>query len=213
MIPAFARFDLLSWLPCRQTLLTLLFITAVGLILPVPGMAIVAAALATSLIVSTPFLGDERGRLDTLYGVLPVSRASVVAGRAVSLVVYYLLATGLATAATVIVTALRGDRVPSSILLISLAAGAAFVGLALALQMPVFFRVGYSRGRLMAYAPAFVIAGGAWLLQATGVHTPVLETLSGVPIAVVVAAGLGIGALGVLVAVSISTALYRTREL
>lgn len=213
MIPVFLRFDLQSWFPRRQTLLTLLLVVAVGIILPLPGMAIIAAALVTSLMVSTPFLGDERGHLDTLYGVLPVSRGSVVAGRAMSLVVYYLVATTLAIGATVAVVAVRGSSISPSILLIALAAGAGFVGISLALQLPVFFRIGYSRGRLMAYAPTIVIAGGAWILQATGLHTPLLDILAPAPTAALVAVGAGIGALGLLIALGASTASYRTREL
>ncbi|WP_314427259.1 hypothetical protein [uncultured Microbacterium sp.] len=45
MTLAFARFDLRSWFPRRQTLLPLAFIALVGIVLPVPGMAIGAAGM------------------------------------------------------------------------------------------------------------------------------------------------------------------------
>ncbi|UFU06305.1 ABC-2 transporter permease [Ruania halotolerans] len=213
MSVGFARFDLLSWFPRKQTLLTLAFVVVIGILLPVPGMAIIAAAVVTSLMVSAPFLGDEQGRLDTLYGVLPVSRASIVVGRAASLLTYYLTAAALATVTTVVVSATRGDEPAADLLLVAHAAAAAIVGIALGLQMPVFFRIGYSRGRLMAYAPTVVIAGGAWLLQAIGWHTPVLEAFSGVPVTVLLGAGLAVGLAGVILGVVISARLYRTRDL
>lgn len=213
MIATFARFDLLSWLPRRQTLVTLALVVAVGAILPIPGMAIVAAAMVTSLMVSTPFLADERGSLNTLYGVLPVTRTAVVTGRAISIAIYFLIATTLAAATTVLVATLQDEQVSPGILLVSIAAGAAFAGISMALQVPVFFRVGYSRGRLMAYAPSVVVAGLAWLLQALRLHTPMLEAISHVPVAVVVTSGLALGAAGFLIAVSVSSRLFRTREL
>ncbi|MCH1883348.1 ABC-2 transporter permease [Agrococcus sp. ARC_14] len=213
MIAAFARFDLLSWFARKQTLLTLLFVVVVGVVLPVPGMAILAAALVTSLMVSAPFLGDEKGRLDTLYGLLPIARSTVVIGRVIALVTYYLSAAALATAVTLVMAAVRGDQVAPGILLIAHAAAAAIVGLSLALQLPVFFRIGYSRGRLMAYAPAFVVAGGAWLGQATGMLAPLQQALASTPVEVMVLVGILIGIVGIVIATALAARMYRGRAL
>lgn len=213
MIAAFTRLDLSSWFPRTQTLLTLLFVAVVGVLLPVPGMAIMASAIVTSLMVSAPFLGDERGRLDTLYGVLPVSRSTVVIGRTLSIITYYVVAAALATVVTAISTAARGGQGMTELLLIAHAAALAFVGLSMALQLPVLFRIGYTRGRLMSYAPAFAVAGLAWLLQSTGAHVPLQEAFKGVPVAVIAGVGAVIGAIGIICAIVISERLYRTREL
>src|SRR5690606_8383979 len=94
---AFTRFDLMSWFPRRQTLLPLAFIAVVGILFPVPGIAVAASALVTSLMLTAPFLGDERDRLDTLYGVLPISRRAIVVGRALSVLVYGVIAMIIAT--------------------------------------------------------------------------------------------------------------------
>lgn len=213
MISAFTRLDLSSWFPRTHTLLTLLFVVVVGVLLPIPGMAIVAAALVTSLMVSAPFLSDERGRLNTLYGVLPVSRGVVVIGRALSIIAYYLVAAAAATIVTVVSAVVRGGRIDTELLLVAHAAALAFIGLSMVLQLPVFFRIGYSRGRLMAYAPAFVVAGLAWLLQATGAHVQVGDAFEGVPVMAIAGAGALIGVVGIACAIVISTRLYRTREL
>lgn len=213
MIASFTRLDLSSWFPRSQTLLTLAFVVVIGVLLPVPGMAVMAAAAVTSLMVSAPFLGDERGHLDTLYGVLPVSRRTVVIGRALSVFSYYLVAAALATAVTVVMATVRGDAIAVEILLIAHASALAFVGLSMALQLPVFFRIGYSRGRLMAYAPVFVVAGLAWLTQALGVQGPFVEAFDGVPIAAIAGAGAAIGVGGIICAIVVGARLYRTREL
>lgn len=213
MITSFTRLDLSSWFPRSQTLLTLAFVIVIGVLLPVPGMAVMAAAAVTSLMVSAPFLGDERGHLDTLYGVLPVSRRTVVIGRALSVFSYYLVAAALATAVTVVMATVRGDVIAGEILLIAHASALAFVGLSMALQLPVFFRIGYSRGRLMAYAPVFVVAGLAWLTQALGVQGPFVEAFDGVPVPAIAGAGAAIGVGGIICAIVVGARLYRTREL
>ncbi len=208
---AFLRFDLMSWLPRKQTLLPLALIVVVGIALPVPGMAIVASAVVTSMMISAPFLADERGRLDTLYGVLPLSRRSIVVGRTIAILTYYVLASAVAVVTTWAVAIARGSTIPFEIAGISLAVGFAFIGLAMSLQLPVLFRIGYSRGRLIAYAPALVIAGVLWVNQTLGLIE--FDGEFAAPVSLVLAAGFGIGALGFAVGAIIALRMYRTREL
>ncbi len=208
---AFARFDLQSWLPRTQTLLPLAFIAVVGIVLPVPGMAIAASAIVTMLLVSAPFLGDERGRLDTLYGVLPVSRRSIVVGRMLAILVLFVIAAAVANATTLVVAAVRGGSPDPQLLLIANAAAFALVGLAVSLQLPVLFRIGYSRGRLMAYAPALVIAGLAWLGQELGLLTS--DASAPAPVAVLAGIGFALGVLGVVVGTAVAVRQYEGREL
>lgn len=210
---AFARFDLRSWLPRTQTLLPLLVVLIAGVMLPVPGMAIMAAAFVASLTVSAPFIGDEKGRLDTLYGVMPIPRGAVVRGRALAVLVYALVAAVLATVVTVVMATIRGDELATDIIVIMLAIGFAFLGLSLSMQLPVLFRIGYARGRLMSFAPALVVAGLAWLAQATGLLEPMQEAASDVPFGVGIGVCVAIGVIGIVVAVVLATASYRTREL
>lgn len=213
MIAAFTRLDLSGWFMRTQTILTLAFVAASGIVIPVPGMAILGAALVTSLMVSAPFLGDERGRLDTLYGVLPITRRTIVIGRVLSILVYFLIAAVVATVVTLIVALVRGQSVPIEFMLIAHAAALAFVGIALALQVPVFFRVGYSRGRFMAYAPAFLTVAAIWLLQATGAGVDFQEFVAGVPIAVIAALGALVPIVALVCSIMVSVSLYRNREL
>ena len=211
MTLAFARFDLRSWLPRTQTLLPLVLVVAAGIAVPVPGMAIVAAGLVTSLMVSAPFLADERSGLDTLHGLLPVTRSAVVAGRALALVAYALVAGLLATATTLAVVAVRGSAVDASIVVVLAAATAAFVGLAMAIQLPVLFAIGYARGRLVAYAPAFVVAGLAWLGQALGLIGG--GTTPSLPIAPIVGVCAVLAVVGIVLGVALAMRAYRAREI
>jgi ABC-2 family transporter protein len=208
---AFTRFDLMSWFAQRQTLLALALIVVVGILVPVPGMAIIASALVTSLMLSTPFLGDERDRLDTLYGVLPISRRAIVVGRALSILVYGVVALVVATAATLGVAVVRGAMIAPDLLAIAYAAAFAIVGLSIAAQLPVLFRVGYSRGRLMVYAPTILIVGAAWIAQAVGVIDG--EALGSIPFALGLGVCAAIGVLGILIGTVVAVRLYVRREL
>lgn len=207
---AFTRFDLLSWMPRKQTLLPLALIAVVGIALPVPGMAVVASAVVASMMISAPFLADERGRLETLYGVLPISRSRVVFGRTLAILVYYVFASLVAVATTYGVAIPCGQTIAFELVGAALAAGFAFIGLAMALQLPVLFRIGYARGRLIAYAPALVVAGILWVNQAAGIVE--IETAAFAP-SVVIPAGFGIGAIGFAAGAAIAVRMYSTREL
>ncbi|TFV84472.1 ABC-2 transporter permease [Microbacterium sp. dk485] len=211
MTLAFTRFDLMSWFAQRQMLLALALIVVVGIIIPVPGMAIVASAFVTSMMLSTPFLGDERDRLDTLYGVLPVSRRAIVVGRALSILLYGVVALIVATLATLGVAAVRGTMIAPELLAIAYAAAFAIVGLSIGVQLPVLFRVGYSRGRLMVYAPTILIVGAAWIAQAAGVIDG--DVLGSIPFALGLGICAAIGVLGIVVGTLIAVRLYSTREL
>lgn len=212
MILAFTRFDLASWLPRMQTLLPLALVVAAGIAVPVPGMAIVSSALVTSLMVSAPFLGDERARLDTLYGVLPVSRTTVLVGRTLAILAYGALSLLLALVVTVVVVALvRGAPVEAEWPLTFVGIAAGFVGLSLSIQLPVLFSIGYARGRFVAYAPAAVVAGGAWLGQAVVLIGGGATEMP--PVAPVVVAGLAVGAAGTALGALLAARAYRAREI
>lgn len=208
---AFTRFDVLSWFPRRATLVPLAFIIVVGVVLPVPGMAIVTAAFVTSLMLSAPFLGDERDRLDRLYGVLPISRRAVVLGRAASILLYGLLAMVIATAATLIIAAVRGTAVTGDVLVLGYTAAFAIVGLSIGVQLPVLFRVGYSRGRLVVYALTILIAGAAWLAQATGLLDT--KAMASIPLGLGAGICVAIGLLGIIIGTAVAVRLYARREL
>ncbi|GAA1534616.1 hypothetical protein HD600_001740 [Microbacterium ginsengiterrae] len=208
---AFTRFDVLSWFPRRATLVPFAFIIVVGVVLPVPGMAIVTAAFVTSLMLSAPFLGDERDRLDRLYGVLPISRRAVVLGRTASILLYGIIAMIIATVTTLITAAARGATITGDGLVLGYAAAFAIVGVSVGVQLPVLFRVGYSRGRLVVYAPTVLIAGAAWLAQATGLLDT--KALASIPLGLGAGICVGVGLLGIIIGTAVAVRLYVRREL
>lgn len=212
MTLVFARFDLQTWMLQRQALLPLAFIAVIAVIVPVQGIAIIGAALVASLVLSTAFLGDERGNLDTLYGILPVSRRCIVIGRTLSLLAYYLLAAAMATVVTVVMAAVRSEEIAVGLILMLHAVALVIAGLSFALQLPVFFRIGYTRARYMAYAPSATLAALAWLAQAMGAMGD-LSNVERLPVIIVVGIAAVLGTTGVAIGALAAVAAYRRRSL
>lgn len=124
------------------------------------GPAVAGAIVALVTIPTYLFGDDERGRLDTLYGVLGISRRRVVGGRYASglLLVVVLTAAGLALAPVAAVT-LNAPLNWSAALSIA-AACAACVAIVLAVELPVYFAVGATHARLAGIAaPALLVLG------------------------------------------------------
>jgi ABC-type transport system involved in multi-copper enzyme maturation permease subunit len=156
-------------------LIPLAFVVVFGATLPLPGVPIPVGALIASLTASYPFQADERGLLDTLYATAPVHRRAVVFGRYVSVLVFAAVAIGIGTATTLVLAALRHESIgwPTLALMLLIAFG--ILAVALAVQLPWFFALGYTTGRPMIYIPVALIsvlgfiAGEAGLLNGTTV--------------------------------------------
>jgi ABC-type transport system involved in multi-copper enzyme maturation permease subunit len=181
MILSFARFDITNFVtPVRRVLPSAVLVLAVAVAAPWPAFAIGAAAIVMSLLAANPFAADERGRLDTLYATLPITRRTIVVGRYLGLVGIYLV---LALAATVaaIVTTLLGHHPVDPVMLgaVNVAAFSVFA-IAIAVQLPFFFSVGYTRARPMMFVPAAVLVAGSAIASQTGIlnHTDLIHAVS-----------------------------------
>ncbi|WIE64114.1 ABC-2 transporter permease [Curtobacterium sp. MCLR17_036] len=212
----FTRFDLttIALTQPLRVLLPLGFIVVFSVVFPVPGTGIVMGAAIAAVSASVPFQADERGRLDTLYGIAPVGRTAVVLGRYVSMVVYAVVALGVGVAATLAVAAVRQQDVAWPFLATMLLVGAGAVFVAVAVQLPWFFALGYTRGRPMVYIPIAVIAVGAFLVGQTGlVGSSGSPADFAAPSGAVAATVLGIGVVLLAASAALAVRLYRRRQL
>jgi|GEM_PF-2523603 len=166
----FARFDLVAMARTQplRVLLPLLFTVVCCVTLPVPGMGIAVGAVVAAVSASIPFQGDERGRLDTLYGIAPIGRTAVVLGRYLSMLVFAVVAVGIGTATTLVMGAVRHQDIGWPIVATMLLGAAACVGISFAVQLPWFFALGFTRGRPMIYIPVGIIAVVGFIVGQTG---------------------------------------------
>jgi hypothetical protein len=215
MIAAFARFDLRNTFgQGTRVLAPLAFVALVAVVFPLPALAVIGAVAVGSLIASGPFLADERGRLDTLYATLPVTRRHVVIGRYVTLVVLYLVAAAIASVVSLVAAGVRGAPFDGGAFVLAHAVGFLAVSVALAVQVPFFFSVGFTRARPMMYLPLAVLVAALWLTKNSGLFDHVTELrmpAASLAVAEVLAVLLGLALLVGSAAVSVGR--YRRRAL
>lgn len=169
MIAKFAVFDMLNFLtPVKRVAPALLLVLLAPWAAPSPAFGIGAGAIVMSLLVSNPFAADERGRLDTLYATLPLTRRGIVVGRYLALFALYIVVAAVGTAAAVVVQIKNGDAVDPLLFGAVNAVALMFFAIALAVQLPFFFSLGFTRARLMSFLPAAVFVGAAVLASQLG---------------------------------------------
>lgn len=166
MIATFTTFDILSFAtPLRRFLPSVAVVVVVAVIAPLPALAIPVAAALMALMAPQTFATDERGRLDTLYAILPISRRTVVAGRYLAVVILYLAMAAVATLAAVAVTLAQGASVPLGQLAVINLVCLVVLLLMISAQLPFFFGLGFARARPMMYLPLVAVSGAVWLAE------------------------------------------------
>lgn len=216
MIATFTRFDLRNFATTQPTriIIPLAFVVVFGATLPVPGMPILAGAIIASVTISYPFQGDERGLLDTLYATSPVSRRAVTIGRYLSALVMAATSIGLGVIVTLIMGVVRHQDQSWPLIATMLLASFGVVAVALSVQLPWFFAMGFTRGRPMIFIPVAVISIGGWIAGRTGLldGTSSLGSIA-LPSTPVVALVLVLGTALLAASAAVAVRLYRRREL
>ena len=155
---AIVRLDLLTVRPYRKQLLVLV---AGGLAIPIsrpdPAVALPSAAVDAALAAAYPFAIGDKADLSTLLGALPVRRDTVVVGRYVFATLTFLGAAAIATVAMFAVAAARSLPVEPATTAVLLATSFAVFALTVGIQFPMYFAMGYTRARMLAYLPFVAI--------------------------------------------------------
>ncbi|SDS66948.1 ABC-2 transporter permease [Microlunatus soli] len=218
MIATFTRFDLRNFATTQpaRVIIPLAFVVVFGATLPVPGMPILAGAIIASVTASYSFQGDERGLLDTLYATSPISRRAVTVGRYLSALAMAAAAIGLGVITTLVLSVVRDQQLSWPLIAIMLLGSYAIVAVALSVQLPWFFAMGFTRGRPMIFIPVAVIAVAGWIAGQTGMLSGRSSSTFGAidaPPALAVVAVLVLGTALLAASAALATRLYRNREL
>lgn len=216
MTAAFTLFDLRNFATTQplRMLLPLALVVVFGATVPLSGAPIVIGALMAAVTASYYFQGDERGLLDTLYAITPISRCSVVVGRYISMLVLAAISVGLGAATAFIAAAIRHESLSWPVTATMLLAAFGIVTVAFAVQLPWFFALGFTRGRPMVYVPVGVIAVAAFVASQTGLrHGSVRLASFSDPSALATAMVLILGAAALVASATVAVRLYRKRAL
>jgi hypothetical protein len=172
-IASVVRLDLLSVRPYAKQMTLLLAVAAVlGITMDDPAAVLPMSVVYAVLAASYPFAIADKNDLDTLYAVLPLRRSALVVGRYLYSLVVFTAAT-VAGGAVAMGIAVATDRVPTPTdAALLLAVSFLVFGGMVAVQYPLYLRLGYMRSRLVANLPfmallAGVLALGRWIEPAS----------------------------------------------
>lgn len=160
------RLDLFTVRPfARQAGLFLVVAGVLALTMGDPTFALSIGAVFAALMVSYPFAAADRNDLETLYATLPLPRRAFLAGRYLFAVLLFAATLAVMALLALLVGALSGSPLGGGAALAMLATCVALFATVVAVQFPVFFRLGYLRARLVAIVPFVLLAPGVVLLD------------------------------------------------
>lgn len=132
-----------------------------------PLMIIGMLMMYCSVYSTTPFSLSERNSIDTLYAALPISKLNVVTGR-------YIFAISLNIAGGIVSIAISAFimtifKISFSFLELAVTALICFVIYTIlqAFQLPIFFKMGYSKAKLLSYLPLAVLPASIFILSSS----------------------------------------------
>lgn len=156
-----SAFIQLDFLTIKPYLKSIWFVLGLGLVLSVVqgnAYAVIGIYMAYSmLIVSYPFAIEDKNSLNVLYSSLSIRRGHAVLGRyAFSLVLY-----GGITLISIFLSIMMSIVLHYELTLSAMAAvfsfGFMFFSIILSIQLPIYFRLGYTKGKMMANAPLILM--------------------------------------------------------
>jgi len=173
-LAAAVRLDVRTVSPYRRQLLPLVGVAAILSAVSTDSVVVVlAGAVFGSATASYPFAVGDKYDLDTLRAVLPVPRGLLVAARYLFAAGVYLVVGALATALALLAAAAREQPVDAGALLTALAVGFGTYAVLAGLQLPVYYALGYTRGRMVAFLPVVLASTAVGLvLSSTGGRAP-----------------------------------------
>ncbi|WP_308492572.1 ABC-2 transporter permease [Microbacterium terrisoli] len=166
---AFTRFDMrtvISAAPVR-VLLFIIVVAMIGATIPFSGAAIVCGGYMSTIMLTYAFLIDERGNMNALYALSSVGRTAVVIGRYLTGVVFALVGSVIGLVVAFVLALVRRQTLDWSTIGFMVVITVVVTAIAIALQLPWFFLVGYTRGRPILFVLLIVFLAFALLANKT----------------------------------------------
>jgi hypothetical protein len=218
---SFVRLDFITVKP-YATLKNLIIFVAVALIMIISsggGSSAIGILMVYAVLFSSyPFAVGEKNGIDALYVTLSIKRSTVVLGRYLFAIIVDVCAGLLACAFTFAILALL--RINFTVLETFIEALALLMILSLlqAVQIPIFFKLGYTKAKFMAYLPflglPLVVISFQYLVKdrvSSAQLTGLFEWIAANPVAVVLfCAFLWLAAMAI--SCKVSQGLYGKRD-
>ncbi|MDR1704458.1 MAG: ABC-2 transporter permease [Clostridiales bacterium] len=155
----FVKLDFLT-VKASMTLKNLVLFAIVGIVMNLQGdnsMLFIAYFLMfTTVFVTTAFFVSEKNNIYGLYATLSISRPTVIRGRYLFALIADVCGSLFAFLLSFVIITVRGKPFDFAENLTLLGGAAAVFTLVQAVQMPIFFKLGYTKAKLLAYIPLAV---------------------------------------------------------
>lgn len=159
-LKAVIHLDLFTVKPYMKSIV---FLFAFGLFLNLSftnaSTSIYMYAMYVMLILSYPFAVGEQNSLDTLYASLSLKRREIVQGRYLLSVAAYFCVSLMAFATSIISIAMKKE-VAWNEFLFSVSVCFIVFSFFASVQLPIYFKMGYSKGKILAMLPIILISAG-----------------------------------------------------
>lgn len=157
-LTAFVQLDLLTLKPYLKSVVALLGVGAILGFVQRDAYAIVAICIVyVLLIMAYPFTIGEKNTLDMLYATLAIRRRTVVFGRYALTLLVFTVVTLLGVLLAYGMARLLGFPFAWPDMAMLVAIFFIVFALAAALQLPLYFKLGYAKARLLTYLPLALI--------------------------------------------------------
>lgn len=113
------------------------------------------------IILSYTFVIEEKNHMDNFYGSLSIKRKSIVAGRYMFNFLSGLCLSVFSCMSAIIINKIMRFDMSNMETMVSSAAVFASYILIISIQMPIYFKLGYSKAKMIANLPMFIIVFGA----------------------------------------------------
>ena len=222
-LKSFVRLDFMTVKPYFTVRIMLIFTVLAFALTAITGnisSAIGVGVMLGPMFISFPFAVGEKTNMDALYVILSIGRKTVVLGRyvfALSLNIcvvifsFIFAMAGLFTARA----ANFGNRAGEAFWLVILLA--ALVAVIEAIQLPIFFKLGYAKAKFFSLVPFFVIMTGWSAFVSMGITGEFMDNIAGFFTNTLGAAGIVASAVLILlllifVSYRLSLSFYKKRE-
>lgn len=207
--PRFVVLDLRSLAPfLRMILVTVAVLLAVAVIVA-PNPPTLQMIVALGVVMTVPanlFAADEQAGLETLYQLLPIRKRTRVIGRYATVLLTVLIAVALGAVAALIDSTIT--REPLDALGAGLGVLLAASLILQAVQLPLYFALGYQRARLLNMALPF---GTAAVVYLTANHVQLPADVA-VSLPILLSGSVCVAVICYVISALISYRWYRRRE-
>ena len=162
----FAKLDLFMVKPYLKKYMLLLFAVSIPVIITTKNIYMMSfiAMFYGVIMVSYPFALSEKNNIENFYGTLSLKKRNIVNGRYIFTLGTMIFFTILSYIIMIVGNVILRQGLEYSELLFVLVTGFFMSLILVSLQLPTYFKLGYTKEKIFTYVPFFVIAIGVPLL-------------------------------------------------